>query len=277
MTTALAEPQALSPRLQRTRGEGRLAVSALDGRTRIARLFQDGAAKIRVPRLSQAGLEAVLINTSGGLTGGDRVRWALKAGAGTHLTLTTQACEKVYRSSGGHAELNVRIDVADGARADWLPQETILFDRSALQRRLDVHLSGDAEFMCVEPVILGRTGMGETVEQTQLHDRWRIHRDGELIHAEETRLSGDIPALIGKAVSLGGRLGFATVFYAGARAEALHKKLVSLGGGSTMGMSFWDGKLVVRLVAGDGFGLRRQLLPVLGALRDVPLPRIWHS
>ncbi len=263
--------------LQRSAGEGRLAVAALDGRTRIARLYQGGSAKIRVPRLGQAGLEAVLINTSGGLTGGDRMDWALEAGAGTHLTLTTQACEKVYRSSGGRAEVRTRISVGEDARVDWLPQETILFDRSALSRRIDVELSRTAEFMAVEPVIIGRKGMGETVSGAEFHDRWRISRDGKLVHAEDTRLEGDIPEVLRQAATTGGQLAFATVLFAGQRAEALKARLNDLKADRYTSMSAWNGKLVIRLVAAEGFALRKRLLPVLSALRDVPLPRIWHS
>lgn len=272
-TQILAE----TPALQRTFGEGRLSAKHLNGRTRIARLYQSGAAKIRMPRLVQSDLEAVLINTSGGLTGGDRVSWQMEAGAGTQLTLTTQACEKIYRASDGVAEVHSRIDVRDGARIDWLPQETILFDRSALNRRLDVHLSGNAEFMAVEPVILGRTGMGETVATARFHDCWRIYRDDELIHAEDTRLSGNFPAMTASAAALAGKLAFATLFYAGAQAEALAARIARLCDGPTTGCSAWDDKLVVRLVAADGFGLRKVLLPILAQMRDKPLPRIWHN
>lgn len=265
------------PRLQRSAGEGRLAVKILDQRSRIARLYQGGSAKIRVPKLGQAGLEAVLINTSGGLTGGDTMRWHLDAGADTHLTLTTQACEKVYRSSMGSASVSTEIKVDQGARVDWLPQETILYNRSALNRQMQVDLADDAELMAVEPVIIGRTGMGETVGVAQFHDRWRIQRGGRLIHAEDTRLDGDIPALLNHAATTGGRLGFATVLYVGAKAEALRARVAPFCTGPRIGVSAWNEKLVIRLVAPTGFALRKALLPILAAMRETPLPRIWHS
>ena len=34
--------------------------------------------------------------------------------------------------------MDVRLEVGDGARLAWLPQETILFDRARLARRIDV-------------------------------------------------------------------------------------------------------------------------------------------
>ena len=125
-------PEAVPP-LQRAVGVGRLSVRQLDGRTRLNRLYQEGCAKIRIPKTYHGtALEAVVINTSGGVTGGDRMNWRFDAGPGTHLMLTTQACEKVYKSSGGVAENTIALSVEAGARLAWLPQETILFERAGL-------------------------------------------------------------------------------------------------------------------------------------------------
>ncbi len=128
MIQDLASAADANPPLQRAAGAGRIAVKAEAGVTGLARLYQDGCAKIRLPTDHAArSLEAVLINTSGGLTGGDRMSWRVEAEAGAALTLTTQACEKVYRARDGRAEATVSLNAAAGARIDWLPQETILF------------------------------------------------------------------------------------------------------------------------------------------------------
>ena len=128
-------------RPQRANGRGRLVTKPYRAETRLDGLFQEGCAKIRLPQSFDGRMEAVLINTAGGLTGGDRLAWDFETGAATHLTVTTQACERVYRAVAGTAEVTTRLIVGDGARADWLPQETILFDRSSLTRRLDVDLA----------------------------------------------------------------------------------------------------------------------------------------
>ena len=94
---ALQDP---SPTLQRARGRGAITAFDSDGRTRLAVLHEEGCAKIRLPNTHDHSLQAVLINTAGGLTGGDDVRWEATAGAGTSLVLTTQACERIYRSLG---------------------------------------------------------------------------------------------------------------------------------------------------------------------------------
>ncbi|MGR9077847.1 urease accessory protein UreD [Rhizobium leguminosarum] len=272
MTTVAA-----STRPQRAEGRGHLAAKLFDGRTRIRELYQEGAAKIRLPDTFDASMEAVIINTAGGLTGGDRMDWSFDAGAGTRIDVTTQACEKIYKASAGTAEVTTSIKVGAQARVDWLPQETILFDRAALSRRLDVDLDEDSEFLAVEAVLLGRKAMGETVETGLFRDRWRIRRSGRLIHAEELRLSDGVAALAARQAVLGGQVAFATLLYAGPLSEAYLGKVRPLVEGSMGGASAWDGKLVVRLAAADGFSLRKILIPVISALRNgAPVPKVWN-
>ncbi|MGZ2500018.1 urease accessory protein [Rhizobium beringeri] len=268
---------AAGTRLQRAEGRGHLAAKLFDGRTRIRELYQEGAAKIRLPDTFDASMEAVIINTSGGLTGGDRMSWSVVAGAGTRVDVTTQACEKIYKASAGTAEVSTSIEVGAGARVDWLPQETILFDRASLSRRLDVDLDENAEFLAVEAVLLGRKAMGEMMETGLFRDRWRIRRSGRLIHAEELRLSDGVAALAARQAVLGGQVAFATLLYAGPLAEAYLGKVRPLVEGPMGGASAWNDKLVVRLAAADGFSLRKILIPVISALRNgAPVPKVWN-
>src|SRR5690606_28595396 len=123
-----------------------------------------GAARIRMPKVGQDPLEAILINMSGGLTGGDRLSWNVELGEGTSATVTTQACERIYRSGGGEARITTHLKAANGTRLAWLPQETILFDRSALSRKLDLELEETAEALVVEATVFGRLAMNEQVE-----------------------------------------------------------------------------------------------------------------
>jgi urease accessory protein len=268
---------AAGTRPQRAEGRGHLAAKALAGRARIDELYQEGAAKIRLPETFDASMEAVLINTAGGLTGGDRMDWSVTAGSATRIDVTTQACEKIYKASSGTAEVTTRITVGAGARLDWLPQETILFDRASLFRRLEVDLDESAEFLAVEAVLLGRKAMGEAVETGLFRDRWRIRRSGRLIHAEELRLSEGIAALAARQAVLGGQVAFATLLYAGPLSEAYLFRLRPLVEGPMGGASAWSGKLVVRLAAADGFALRKILNPVISALRNgAPVPKVWN-
>lgn len=271
--------------MQRVRGEGRIVVSHSGGRTRLTELYQLGAAKIRLPRNPGTGVEAVLINTAGGMTGGDRLLWECKAGDGGALTLTTQACEKIYRSSEGQGDVAVRLRAGAGARLAWLPQETILFDRSALKRSIEVDLAGDAECLLLEAVIFGRAAMGETVERTSLHDRWRVRREGRLLHAEDFRISGEIQPILSNAMVAGGCAAFATILLTGQSAQAKlnpARELLTRFGSGNSAVAFTElagtGKLLARIIAEDGYHLRRALIPLLELLNGpAGLPKIWAN
>ncbi|WP_370576930.1 urease accessory protein UreD [Shinella sp. PSBB067] len=276
MTVPTQEPAVMQGRPQRARGEGRLATKASAAGTRLDVFYQEGCAKIRLPRTFDGTMEAVLINTAGGLTGGDRIDWRLDAAAGTHLTATTQACERIYKASAATAAVETRIAVGAAARVDWLPQETILFDRSSLTRRLEVDLAGNAAFLAVEAVLLGRKAMGEEVTAGFFRDRWRIRRAGRLIHAEEARLEGEVARLAGERAVLAGARAFATVLFCGAAADAQLEPLRRLLDGAQGGVSQWQGKLVARLVADDGLALRKILVPVISHLRNgAGVPKVW--
>lgn len=156
-------------RHQRSEGSVQLTM----GPRGIITLREAHAAKLRIP----FGVpEAILINTGGGLAGGDRFHFDITAEADTRLTVTSQAAERVYRSLGAAAEVDVRLSAGDGARLMWLPQETILFDGAALSRSISADLSPSARFLAVESVILGREASGETVADARLSDRWRIRQ-----------------------------------------------------------------------------------------------------
>lgn len=263
------------PRHQRARGTGRIATHVLDGRTRLTTLYQEGCAKIRLPHSDDQSLQAVLINTAGGLTGGDVVDWEVSAAPGARMVLTTQACERVYRSLGDDATMRTRIEVGAGAHLDWLPQETILFEGARLNRRLEVDLAPDASFLAIEAILLGREAMGESARGARLSDNWRIRRNGKLIHAEATRLDGADLARDGISL-LAGANAFTTLLYVGADAELkLERVRPLLSGGA--GASVIGERLVIRAMAPSGLALRRVITPIIAYLSGAgALPRLWH-
>lgn len=259
-------------RPQRAEGEGRVLVSG----GRLKTLYQSGAAKIRLPNAHGAhALEAVLINTAGGLTGGDRMTWRAEALAGSSLTVTTQACEKVYRSAGDTARVATQLTVGDGSRLDWLPQETILFDQARIARTLEADLAPGATLLALEAVVLGRQAMGESVASGAFRDRWRIRREGRLVFADDLNLEGGIAALSVRAAALGGARAFATLVLVTADPERLLEPVRAALGDAGAASAF-GGKLVARVVAENGMALRRALIPALSILRQgAPLPRVW--
>ena len=265
--------------LQRARGRARIAVRAEDGVTRLAELYQDGCAKLRLPKVyGPSSVEAVLLNTAGGLTGGDVYATEAVAGAGAALTLTTQACERVYRATGDRpARVDTRLSAGAGAHLHWLPQETILFDGGRLDRSLDVDLTGDAAFLAVEALVLGRVASGETVTGGAFTDSWRVRRDGRLIFADAARIGGDIDVAAAGPATLAGMKAMATAVLAAPGAEAkLADARAVLDALPTAGASALPGVLICRLVAADDRALRTHLVPLLNLLAGRALPRVWH-
>lgn len=264
---------------QRVAGAGRLEVDMRAGRTRIARLFQEGSAKIRMPAVVSDPLEAILINTAGGLTGGDRLSWQIAVGPGASLAVTTQACEKAYRAGDGQSEVSARLVAGRNARIAWLPQETILFDRSGLRRRLDVELAEGAEALLLEATIFGRGAMGETVKTALFTDNWRVRVAGRLVHAEAFAIGPDATAAMVRGAVLSGARAMATLLLVSPDAGR-HLDEARAIAGSHGGASAWNvggtGKLLARLVAEDGYALRQKLVRLINLLNgQAGLPKVW--
>ncbi|MDI4666847.1 urease accessory protein UreD [Xanthobacter autotrophicus] len=275
MSAATARERALR---QRSEGRVRIAVAAFAGVTRLSDLAEGGALRARLPR-GGPGLEAVIVNTAGGVASGDVFSIAAQAGPGTHLTVATPAAEKVYRSDGACADIRVRLAAEAGARLEWLPQETILFDRARLKRRYEIDLSGSSSFLSFEALMLGRLAHGDAMGEAHLEDHWRVRRDGALIFADALRLAGPVGALLARPAVAGGNRALATLLYVAPDAERrLEEARVLLEGArSEVGASTWNGLLCVRLLAPDIETLRRDATSFLMAFRKAPLPRVWAT
>jgi urease accessory protein len=259
----------------RATGTIALSVSAHAGITRRTRVHEDGSLRVRFPNAAPEALEAVIVNTGGGMTGGDRFSVDMVVGEGASLIAGTAAAEKIYRSSGTDAEMDVRLRLAQKARLAWLPQETILFDRARLKRRIDVDLADDAYLIMAEAVVFGRAAMGEALVEGFFTDHWRVRRAGKLIYADTARLDGAIAEkLAQRAVSKSG-IAIATVLVAPGSDAALEqvRRLGETFSGE-VGISVWNGLAVARLCAKDGASLRHDLIAVLAAL-GTPVPRLW--
>jgi len=260
------------------RAVGRIALSvgAAAGVSRRMRVHEAGSLRVRFPNAHGRALDAVIVNTAGGMTGGDRFDIDVKVGAKARLVVTTAAAEKVYRSLGPKTAIGLTLDVGSGGTLAWLPQETILFDQVRLFRSIDVDLARDATLLLSEAVVFGRSAMGETVLQGHFTDRWRVRVDGALAFAETVRLDGKIAQCLARRAVTGGGVAVASVikFPGGDKDIAAIRAMADTFAGE-VGISAWNGIAVVRLVAVDGAALRRDLMAVLTTLRVAPLPRLW--
>ncbi len=277
-------PPAQPADLERAVGKLALVVNHSDGRDAIRDLHQSGCGRLLFPaRLRTDPVEAVVVNTAGGLTGGDRFDMSFKVDAGARAIVATQACEKVYASSGPPAKLSTRLTVKGGAMLRWLPQETILFEHSVLERSLTIDMAEDADVLAGEAILLGRQAMGETLTSARLRDRWRIRREGRLVFAEETAVggkAGDWAALRQSRALLGeATTALATIVHVAPGAEkgrdAARDIMASTG--IDGGASAFDGLLVMRMIAPSGLALRQTLLQLLEHGIAGRLPRVWMT
>jgi urease accessory protein len=263
---------------QRARGRADVVL----GPGGVERLAQAGCAKAFLPRVHGVPPEAVFLNTAGGLTGGDRLEMALALGAGLRATAATQTAERAYAVSTGEAEVTVDLVVGARGRLDWLPQETILFDRSCLARRTRVDLAAEATVLMCEMVVLGRAAMGERLVDVTFSDRREVWRGDRPVLIEAVGMGPIALARGGGAAVLGGARAFATVALVGPGAEdAVAAARVALAGAGVEGAaSAWatsgqDARCVVRLLAGDGLPLKRAVSRIILALGG-HLPRVWQ-
>lgn len=259
----------------RARGAVKFDVHLVDGRTRRRQLHESGSLRVRFPSPEDDGLTAMFVNTAGGAAGGDRFDVDITAGAGTRLTMTTAAAEKIYRSHGPAADIAIALKAEAGAHLSWLPQETILFDQARTLRSIDIDLAETASLVLCEIVVFGRTAMGETMRTGSFIDRWRLRRGGRLVFAETVRLDGDIAAKLAAPAIAGGGLAVATALIVPGD-EALLTRLrdAAAHAGSEVGVSCWNGFAMARICAQDAAKLRADMMALLlhtGAM----LPRMW--
>ncbi len=263
----LSSPLGLS---DQPRARGRVHVGIV--RDRLKDLHQSGSLKAVFPH-GQAWPQVVLVNTAGGITGGDRFDTTVAVGDGSRLTVTTQAAERIYAAPmGSLGRVTNTATVSDTALLEWLPQETIVFQAGALMRRQHFDLAPTSRALIVEPLIFGRPAMGEIVDQARHRDDLQIHVQGRLIFRDAFTLTGsDVGRLR--------RQGFgamAALHYFAAQAVDRKDGIQAILP-DTAGVSAVSSDLITcRFLAADGFALRKALLPVIEHLTEDALPKVWR-
>lgn len=260
--------------LQRAKGSAEVRFGA----SGLKHLHQSGCAKVLLPRNFRTMPEAVFLNTSGGVTGGDQLYYGASVESQTALCVTTQAAERIYKSSAGFANISNCLTLAENSRLEWLPQETILFEGSALKRQLNVEMAESADLLALETLVLGRRAMGETLQDATATDQWRIRRGGRLIYADALRLAPPVTDKLSTLATLNGARAISTILYIAPDAETRvdqARGLLDFEGVETAA-SAWNGMLSIRFLAPDAHPLRTALVAFLTQFRGCDLPRIWH-
>ena len=270
------EPYGDGANRQRARAEAQASFARVGARTEPARLFETGGLRWRFPR-SSSPCEVAIVNTGGGVAGGDSYSVSLTLSEGAEVEATTPSAERIYRSNGPAASIATRLTLASRARLFWLPQETLIFEGARLERRLELDTSDEATFIVAETLVFGRLAMGESRIDATLRDSWRVRRDGRLVFADETRLEHAGATLERKAVGAGARA-LSTIVASAPDIEArlpnLRAALDAAGSDIESGASAFERLIVVRLLAASSDRLRAALVASIVALGGRK-PRLW--
>ena len=157
--------------------------------------------------------EAVLINTGGGVAGGDRLECSVTALDKASIAVTSQAAEKVYGALAVPAQSATKLKICAAAKLAWFPQETILFNSARICRTTEIEVSSGAEVLAVEWIVLGRSAYGEQMMGGQITDSWRVKKDGRLIWADSFRSTDEAYPHLHKKALLSHCKAIATLVY----------------------------------------------------------------
>jgi urease accessory protein len=277
--TSRSEQAVTDGDLQRLCGEASVSFAP----SGLADLRQKAPCRILFPRSDHPWPEAVLLNTAGGVTGGDRLTYGVGVRDGASAVATTQAAEKIYRAIDDVSVIETRLNIAGDAELHWLPQETIVFDRARLRRSTNVEIAANGRLLALDWLILGRQAHGETLAQGAVHERWRIQRDGRLIWADDFRLGDDIRAQTARPAILDKARAQATLIYVAADAADMLSQARSLLEKTTTraGATAFEHLMLVRFLSQDPDLLRHDVTDFVTQLRNflagriVPMPRVW--
>ncbi|MBI1208958.1 MAG: urease accessory protein UreD [Azospirillum sp.] len=256
------------------------------GLCRARHVYQKAPCRVLFPTVEPGELPtAVVVTTSGGLTGGDRLRLDFTAAPGAAALITAQAAEKIYRSTGDDARIALTLKVETGAWLEWLPQETILFDGARLRRDTVAEVAAGGRLLAGEFLVLGRTARGERLTRGLLQDRWRVSLGGRLAWIESLRLDEATFDALGHPAGLGGAVALFTLVYAGCDAASRLDQTRALIGtapdGIRAGATVLGDVMVVRLLGQQAYALRREVARLWAGFRQLAaglpaaLPRLW--
>ena len=262
-----------SPKLQRAHGQIALTLCS----NKLEELYQSGCAKLMLPKTYGEMTEAVMLNTSGGITGGDRLNVKIQVENGA-VVATSQTAERLYRSITEPAKIEIRLRAYNAATLHWLPQETIIFDGAELDRTVCLDMSADSKCLLAETIVMGREAMGEDIRVCHFTDNWRLYREGQLFHAESLRLTDRVAEIMAVPAGGNGARLLSTILYAGFDAEQMAGLLNSVveACSSKCAMSCWNDRLVIRLMSPHPRFARADIKELLCALSGQPLPRVWQ-
>jgi urease accessory protein len=267
---------AILPGMIRAAGNIRCRFTANPRRTEASELYEAGGYRMKFPKGPLC--EGVIINTGGGMAGGDALNVDISLDAYAKAVVSTQSAEKIYRAQREASSAAVHLALAEGSQLAWLPQQTLLFSGAKLNRRFRVDMASDSELTLFEGVIFGRGAMGERITEGAFRDSWRIRRGEKLVFADEIAIEGDMAARLDRPAIGAGARSIATFLHLAPDAEARLDEARSALETCLCecGASAWNGMLIVRFASIDPEALRQSATRFLNQFRAVPVPRVWQ-
>jgi urease accessory protein len=270
--------------LQRAKGLCRLVLNGSEAGNRIVDLYQRAPLRVMFPRVPHTSLsDIVLVNTGGGITGGDLLECSVTALPGASIGVTSQAAEKAYRALKEPAKVMAKLKVSETAKLAWLPQETIVFNQARLVRTTEIDISAGAEVLALEWLVLGRAARGERIIAGSITDGWLVRKDGRLIWADRFRVTDEAFSDLRRLALLSDCTAIGTMLYFGPEPEARLELLRHIAPTSECrcAPTLIAGLIVIRFAARTSFdlrlGVRRLLQQFSQELGQGPfgVPRTW--
>jgi urease accessory protein len=283
-TPVHSQPSSSDRGLQRADGSCRIVLGGSSKGTRIMDVYQKSPLRVFFPKTAGSQIEeAVLVNTSGGVVGGDHLQSSVTALDDASIIVTTQAAEKVYRALDESSSITTTLIAHDSASVAWLPQETIVFNRARIARQTIIESSSASKVLALEWLVLGRAAHGETMSAGSIVDSWRVRRDGRLVWADTFRSTDEVFAHLSRKALLSDANAIATLVYFGpqvaTRLEFIRGRVTSPD--CQCAATLVGGLLVARFAAKSSWALKIALRTLLQELSKGPVtgpfrvPKMW--
>ena len=257
------------------RATGTLKATIRGSENRIGKLYQEGSSRLFFPKSFSKIMECVVINTAGGITGGDKFQCSIEASEESSIVVTTQASEKVYKANNGSAEVEMNFFVCKNSKLLWLPQDTILFSKSDLSRETTIRIEDNSEFLAFDQIVLGRSAMGENIQKSNFHDKWKIYKGENLIYFDQSGWKNTVPL---NCAGLKGIKSYASFYYVGVKAETYEQKLKNMNQVQKnvyVGSSLRNGCLLVRMFGSDAKAIKDKAILLLWEIWQLDTPDVW--
>ena len=267
----------LNKNKQFQRAQGKIDVKIINNQ--VNKFYQSGSAKVFYPKCYNEFNELVLVNTAGGITSGDLFIYNIDIQK-SKIFVTTQTAERAYKGYENSGQIKVNLSIDNDSSLFWIPQELILFNNCNLNRKIDVNLNTDSNFLLSETTIFGRTAMNENLEKGFFFDNWRIHVEDKLIHAEALSLSGDIKNILSGLATAQNNVSICNIFLYGKDflKNELHLiKTIESFDMNYIAYSSWNDKMLIRIIAKDAYYLKNIQKKILLCVSNNTIPKVWNS